>query len=311
MKKLKKFFNRLFSSASLPAHSRIFDVEASRRCNISCKFCPRENMKKIGMMEPGTFDNFLKNARLRSHDTVTFCGLGEPLLNPSLPGFVTQLRNRYHHFNIGIITNGTLLNPHTVTSLLDAQINSIMVSFNGIDAQTYENLTKGARFTDTLAKLEYTQGEILKRKNPGTRGTQLLVTFILSRENLHLEEKIKAFWYAKGMRSVPQYMHNRGGFVDINGIGMSPVYSGEPAGAPVQSCAVFENFNFIAWNGDVLVCCQDIQHRFVVGNINKDSMSLIHSRKAQIIKENKWPDICRNCTEPNRLQPADDTGTYI
>jgi sulfatase maturation enzyme AslB (radical SAM superfamily) len=309
MKKIKKFFNRFFTRDSLPAHSRIFDVEASRRCNISCKFCPRENMKKIGMMEPGTFDNFLKNAGLRPHDTVTFCGLGEPLLNTLLPDWIARLRNHYPHLNIGVITNGTLLNPHTVTPLLDAQINSIMVSFNGIDAQTYENLMKGARFTDTLAKLEYTQGEIHKRKNPGTRDTQLVAAFILSRENLHQEEKIKAFWYAKGILSHPQYMFNRGGGVDIDGCGMSPVYSGEFPGLSIQSCDVFENFNFIACNGDVLVCCEDIRHRYVVGNINRESMSTIHSRKKRIIKENKWPAICRTCAEPSRLQAADDTDT--
>ncbi len=282
------FFHRLFSKNS--PESRIFDIEVSRNCNLSCAFCPREAMEKHGFMESATFENFLKNAGLHSDDIVIFCGLGESLLNKSFPGYLSRLRNLHPHIAIQLITNGTLLKPQQVTSMLDTQINCIMVSFNGIDAPTYETLMKGARFTDTVSNLKYTLEEIHKRENSRTR---LRITFILSKENLHEEDKIKAFWESKGIGTSPQYMHNRGGFVDMDT--MSPLESSEPPGRP---CIYFEEYNFIAWNGDVMFCCHDIQHKYLLGNINRDNMRIIQSRKKRFIEENKWPEICKTCTAP-------------
>jgi organic radical activating enzyme len=285
---ISQYFRRFFPRHS--AGSRIFDIEVSRNCNLSCAFCPREAMEKHGVMEPATFENFLKNAGLHADDIVIFCGLGESLLNKSFPGYLKRLRNLQPRIAIQLVTNGTLLKPQTVTPLLDSRINSIMVSFNGIDAPTYETLMKGARFTDTISNLEYTLEEIHKRENARTR---LMVTFILSQENLHEEEKLKAFWDAKGIGASPQYMHNRGGFVEMDT--MSPPESSEPPGRP---CIYFEEYNFIAWNGDVMFCCHDILHKNLLGNINRDSMRVIRVRKKRFINDNKWPDICQACTAP-------------
>ncbi|MDQ1349884.1 MAG: Radical protein [Acidobacteriota bacterium] len=276
--------------------TRIFDIEVSRNCNLSCAFCPREAMGKHGFMEPATFENFLKNAGLQSDDIVIFCGLGESLLNKSFPGYLARLRELQPRIAIQLVTNGTLLKSQTVTPLLDSRINCIMVSFNGVDAPTYETLMKGARFADTIANLDYTLEEIRKRENSRTR---LMVTFILAKENLHEEEKINEFWKSKGIGTSPQYMHNRGGFVDMET--MSPPESNEPPGRP---CTYFEEYHFIAWNGDVMFCCHDIQHKYLLGNINKDSMRVIQSRKKRFIKENKWPDICQTCPAPGLPNPG-------
>jgi radical SAM protein with 4Fe4S-binding SPASM domain len=47
-----------------------------------------------------------------------------------------------------------------------------------------------------------------------------------------------------------------------------------------------------------MFCCHDIQHKYLLGNINRDSMQVIQSRKRRFIKSNEWPDICQTCTAP-------------
>lgn len=282
---------RLFSK-NTPG-SRIFDIEISRNCNLTCAFCPREVLEKQGQMVPATFENFLKNSGLSPNDIVLFCGLGESLLSKSFPGYLARLRELHPTLPIQLVTNGTLLKPPQVSFLLDAHINCIMVSFNGTDAQTYESLMKGAHFTETLANLEYTLQEIRARNSK----THLRVTFIITKENCREEEKIKAFWEARGISVLPQYMHNRGGNVKMDT--MTPLETTVPPGRP---CTYFETFNFIAWNGDVLFCCHDIQRRNLLGNINSDTMKRIQARKRQYLRHHKWPDICLTCTAP----PAED-----
>jgi MoaA/NifB/PqqE/SkfB family radical SAM enzyme len=269
---------------------RIFDIEVSRRCNLACEFCPRTALKKQGIMTPETFDSFLQHTGLRFGDMVLFCGLGEPLLNPSLPGFIARVKERGPKAKTQIITNGTLLNAEKVAMLLDAPMDFIIISVNGIDAETYEKVMKGASFSQAMSTIDHIQEEIQKRQ---PIPTQLMVTYVLSSENLHEEENINAFWQSKGIMTVPQYMHNRGGFVEVEG--MSPVRAEGPLTRP---CLFFEPYTFVAFNGDVPLCCNDIEHQHLLGNIHTDSMELIETHKRQYLEEKNWPGLCTTCTAP-------------
>lgn len=290
MKNFKKWLRPLFPDSG---QTRIFDLEVSRRCNLKCRFCPRPHIKNIGDMESDTFSHFLENVPLRSKDMVNFCGLGEPLLNPLLLDYLRLLRERYPRQNIGLTTNGTLLDGNIVPALLDCRINLIQVSFNGIDAAAYEKQVVGARFDRTLANLEYTRDEIRKREDPPT---ELRITYLLTRQNLRDQQKIEAFWADRSISAFPLYYHTRGGFMKRPD--MTPLDKG---GFPEQkSCTVFECINFVAWNGDILVCCHDIEHKYVYGNVNRDSMREVTARKKRVIKRNQWPPICFLCTDAIR-----------
>jgi len=270
--------------------ARIFDLEASRRCNLKCEFCPRSEFKVQEFMSPQTFDSFLNSTTFTREDLALFCGLGEPMLNPHLPDFITRFKERTTEAQAQIITNGTLLNPENVAMLLDRGIDLIVISFNGTDPQTYERLMKGASFEKSMANLEYTKAEIQRRSGCTTR---LMVTYIVSSENMDQEEEVKAFWKAKGLRTIPQYMHNRGGFVELEE--MSPLENPEP---PARPCLYFQPYTFIAWNGDVLLCCNDIHHQHLLGNINRHNMAQIEARKQEHIDKNDWPELCVTCNAP-------------
>lgn len=269
---------------------RIFDVELSRRCNLACEFCPRHEFKEQGVMSPQTFDGFIGGVELGQGDLVLFCGLGEPMLNPSFAAYLSLAKQQANGASVQVITNGTLLSPNNVAMLLDNKIDFIVISVNGIDARTYETMMKGASFEKTLANIEYVKGEIAKRENCKTR---LMATYIVSSENIRQEDEIKEFWKVRGLRTIPQYMHNRGGFVDLDE--MSPLENPAP---PARPCLYFEPYTFIAWNGDVLLCCNDIHHQHLLGNIRQDAMKQIEARKQQYLEENNWPDLCGECNAP-------------
>ena len=290
MRNLKTWFRAVRPDSG---KTRVFDIEASRRCNVKCRFCPRPHIKNVGDMEPDTFRRFLENVPLQSKDIVNFCGLGEPLLNSSLPDYLRLLRERYPRQTIGLTTNGTLLDGNIVPALLDSRINFIQVSFNGIDAADYERQVEGAQFECTLANLEYTRDEIRKRENSPT---ELQVTYLLARQNLRDKQKIESFWADRTIMAFPLYYHTRGGFMKQPD--MTPLDKG--GFAKQRSCTVFEGIQFIAWNGDVLSCCHDIEHKYVFGNINQDRLREVVARKKRVVKQNQWPPICFLCTDATR-----------
>ena len=271
---------------------RIFDLEASGACNLHCAFCPRDQLPPTGMMSLETFCNFLNGVRLGSTDTLSFVGLGEPLLNRSLPEFIRAAKERYPKVRTWVTTNGTLLNEKTLSPLLDAGLDTLDISFNGLDPETYERQMKGAKFERSLANVEYAVQEIQRR----AAGTQLQINYVVSKENCDRESSIQSFWRERGVKFFrPQRLHDRGGLIGM--AGMTPP---DQPGLRGRSCAVFEVVTFVTWQGDVMYCCHDIPRKHKLGSVNKDSWDEIWARKQEVIRRGEWPAMCRICKDPLR-----------
>ncbi len=272
---------------------RIFDIEAAGACNLACPFCPRDQLPPVGMMTEETFDRFLDHVPLGASDSLAFVGIGEPTLNRALPSFIQKAKTRYPRLmNTWVTTNGTLLNTRVLPPLLDAGLDTLDVSFNGLNAEDYERMMLGAKFDKVLANLSYAASEVAQR---GHR-TCLQVNFIITQENANDEEAIKAFWRARGITQFRiQYMHNRGGLTKIKGM-TDP----DQPGLKCSSCQMFEVMPLITWEGDVLYCSHDIPRNHKIGNIRRHSWKEIDQRKRRIIRERLWPAMCSACTDPQR-----------
>ena len=122
---------------------RIFDVEASSRCNVHCRFCPREKLPSTGFMSEETFFRFLDSLPLNGADTLAFVGMGEPTLNPRLPDFIREAKARYPRVITWVTTNGTTLKDGMIERLEAAGLDILDVSFNGLDRETYEHDMRG------------------------------------------------------------------------------------------------------------------------------------------------------------------------
>lgn len=271
---------------------RIFDVEASGVCNLHCPFCPREYLPQGGVMSQDTFTRFLDHVPLRHTDTVSFVGLGEPTLNRRLPDFIRQVKARYPGAQTWVTSNGTNLNERALPPLLAAGLDTLDVSFHGLDKETYERNMRGANFEKSLAALDYAVAEI---RRTGA-ATKLQINYMVSQENAAEEEQIQAFWRARGIHQFrPQRLHNRAGLSKVRGL--TPT---DKPGLGARPCAVFELVTFVTWRGEVLYCCHDIPRKHVIGNFREDTWETIQARKREIIAQNNWPAMCRACTDPLR-----------
>lgn len=106
---------------------KIYQIEISNLCNLTCSYCPHVHQKREkGFM---SFDMFQKTLRL-----VKQCGqkkiflhnFGEPLLHPQLEMFIAY--SVAHGFIPDFFTNGILLDIEKLKSLFQAGLRNISIS---------------------------------------------------------------------------------------------------------------------------------------------------------------------------------------
>lgn len=99
-------------------------IEITNTCNLDCHFCPKHHRKRRQLSEE-EFD--LLTDRVRGKVCFLYFHLmGEPLLHPLLPQFVTMAREK--GFKTVLTSNGTLL--HRAMALLDTLPYKIQLSLH-------------------------------------------------------------------------------------------------------------------------------------------------------------------------------------
>lgn len=187
---------------------RIFEVEVSSLCNVHCRYCPRELIPESGLMSRETFSRLLDGLTLGGMDSVSFVGMGEPTLHPRLSEFVRMVKARFPKTHTWVTTNGTNLTVKTLPPLLAAGLDTLDISFNGLDPDTYEKNMPGAKMEKTLGCVDYA---VRAARLAGGR-TRVQINYIVTAENAEREADLQAFWRNRGVTHFrAQRMHDRAG----------------------------------------------------------------------------------------------------
>ncbi|OIQ02500.1 MAG: radical SAM protein [Syntrophobacteraceae bacterium CG2_30_61_12] len=121
-------------------------------CNFRCTFCAhslgREGMKREygfvpEVMPMEVFERTIEQMKAfpRKFKFVSFTGQGEPLTNKRLPDLVMRLRKAEVADVTEVITNGALLTPKISRALIDAGLDRMKISIQGINTQAYKTIT--------------------------------------------------------------------------------------------------------------------------------------------------------------------------
>lgn len=152
-------------------------IEPSALCNIKCVYClqslPRQNLQGLGFdgnyfgsyMSDETFDLLLDQLCEfpQKIASITFGGVGEPLMHKKLPEMIAKVKAREITNRINLVTNGLLLTKEKSLALIEAGLTSMKISLQGIDEQAYletcgHKLDLNA-FLDNLAFLYQNRGQ--------------------------------------------------------------------------------------------------------------------------------------------------------
>jgi MoaA/NifB/PqqE/SkfB family radical SAM enzyme len=142
----------------------IINIDPSDRCNFQCKFCPtgdRELMKKTPGRNYGLFDFELYKKIIDDigefDDKVKVIRLykdGEPLLNPRFADMVLYAKESGSCERVDTTTNASLLTPELSLKIIDAGLDRINISVEGINESQYMNFSQYKidfqRFTENI-----------------------------------------------------------------------------------------------------------------------------------------------------------------
>jgi len=136
-----EYKKRYYLKNVLPLETPLtIQVEPSRACNFKCIYCShshedeKDNQVMLGL---NIFEKFINDAKSFSQrlKTITFAGLGEPLLNKHLFEMISLSKEVAD--SVSLTTNGYLINNDVARKLISSGLDILRVSLQGINAQDY------------------------------------------------------------------------------------------------------------------------------------------------------------------------------
>lgn len=246
-----------FFTGTFPLH---LDIEASSACNLRCEFCEATISKigtKSGYMEFDTFKKII--------DEGANCGLyaiklnsgarGEPLLNKNIAKMVAYAKE------MGIIdvymnTNAVLLTKEMSRKLIDAGIDRISVSFEGMDASVYERYRVGADFDKVHRNI---------------------LDFVELRNSLKLsipKIRIQTVGVPEVLQDLSTYIKYWSNIVDeVALIDPKDYRKLNKDLVSDWSCPYLWQRMMVTWDGTISICGFDYSNNYKLGNIKNASIS--------------------------------------
>ncbi|PJF46591.1 MAG: radical SAM protein [Chloroflexi bacterium] len=276
------------------------EIEATNECNTRCLHCPHETITRPkGKMTWETFqvvaDKVLAYGKTQAID---FAGMGEPTLNPHLPRFIAYFKGKIPTY---ITTNASALTPKNVERLIEAGLGTLIISYNGADAETYELMMGGLNFERAekyiAHAVQLAQGRMRVVANVSvTRQTRPKLAEIRRRLNDLGIEKISF-----------SLCHNRGGHLKGDGICDTPIPP-----RSIKQCDIFDYTLFVAWTGEVLACCHDLDGVGKIGNLVTQPLEDIVRYKEGLRGQGAIFPMCATCNDLYRFSgQANIAGTPV
>lgn len=240
-------------------------LETVKICNSRCVFCTIDQWPKHTPVMPDELYNKIAADIIDHHDAVEqlcLTGCGEPLLDKKLAQRVYQFKSAGLK-KVVIISNASLLDENRSKALLDAGLDEIMISLDGLDPVRYASLRKGLDLeTSTNNVLQFcelrdamgahTAVRMRMEAHPVFSTEDIDEWLDFWRKNLGAQDNV----YAKKM-------HNWGNQIDQ--------YSkSEAIDTP---CHVLWSTMNILSDGQVALCCIDFLPKHGLGSLKESSIS--------------------------------------
>lgn len=160
-------FDRVKLADAIPLDTPFtLNIAPATVCNFRCRYCvhslPKERLNEMRFKpEIMDWEVFLQAAEEtkafpRPLKVISLTGNGEPLCNRRLPDMVAHLKSIGTSERVEFISNGALLNDETALALVDAGLDTIRISIQGVTSERYRDIC-GARleFEEFVEKIRF------------------------------------------------------------------------------------------------------------------------------------------------------------
>lgn len=240
-----------------PAFPTKMKIEVSNYCNHNCVFCGRNQLGRIG----GYIDeSFYSRIMLEAYEAgVREVGLfinGEPFTSPKLPEFIKIAKDIGYTY-VYLTTNGALATPELQMKIFDAGLDSIKFSINAAKRDTYIKIHGHDDFEKVLENLRFCSD---LKKNDG-RKFNLFGSFVVTNINSDEVELFKT-QYMSLFDDFAFYKARANGLLQENAKLTIGGFTKQ------RSCVLPFNTLNIDYDGSLLACCEDINHKIQVADLN-------------------------------------------
>ena len=288
----KKQINKM--TKELEKRPPMVDIGVTNLCNANCIMCPHSKLKDIGTMEIGQYKKVIDDCAKFKVKIITLSFFGEPLLDKTLIEKIKYAKSK--KMFVAFYTNASLLSKAWIGKLLKSKLDSITISFDSNNKETYEKIRRGLKF-DIVKKNILNLIELRKEKDSKLK---INIVVVELEEN---KDEIKSFYkeWKKKVDSINIInMRNWASAIDKRGTEGSFHYRGNKR----SPCALLWQKMVIDWNSDVVLCCDDYSHQIVLGNLKNQTVEEIWKgdklkeiRKQHLNGEFHKIPLCNGCNK--------------
>jgi radical SAM protein with 4Fe4S-binding SPASM domain len=233
------------------------DVEVTSACNLKCTFCAstfRGKAVKKGFISSDAVKRIIDEGINNNLYGIKFNIRGEPLLHPAIHEFIKYAKQR-GLIDVYFNTNAMLLTEEISRKLIDAGLDRLSISFEGITKDVYEKYRVGAEYETVLSNIEKIQS--LKKKL-GAKHPKIRIQTVMLPEIVAAFEQYKSFW---------SKIADEVGFLDYKEM------KEKKKGIRYSwACPQIWQRMAVWWDGTILPCNHDDDGLLALGNIREVSI---------------------------------------
>jgi len=169
----------------------------TNKCNLKCKMCFMHGISSekgrfkledpYGQLSMDSFKVIVDDLVEKNPHCTFFLMGGEPFLHPNLLDMVKYIKATGNDNYVDINTNGTRISEDILHDLMDNNLNLILYSLDGHNAELCDEIRGKGVFESVITNIK----KSVEIKNDKNADTELGVHFVLTSSNyLHMEEMI-------------------------------------------------------------------------------------------------------------------------
>jgi MoaA/NifB/PqqE/SkfB family radical SAM enzyme len=139
---------------SFPIH---LDIESTYRCNLKCQHCARTSdnwgPEITTDLDMSLYKKVIDEGAVNNLYSIKLSLRGEPLLHSGIVDMVKYAKDR-GILDVYFNTNGVFLTDKLINELIDAKLDRISISIDGLDTEYFENIRKPIKYIDMIEKVK-------------------------------------------------------------------------------------------------------------------------------------------------------------
>jgi radical SAM protein with 4Fe4S-binding SPASM domain len=289
-------------------------IEPTTSCNLRCPECPsglRSFTRPTGMLDTKLYENVI-DALAPTLTYLTFYFQGEPFLHPAFLQMVeyASAKNIY----TATSTNGHYLSEESAVRTISSGLDRLIISIDGTTQAAYQSYRIGGSLKKVI---EGTRNIIAAKKELGSTTPHVVFQFLVVAQNEHQIPEVKRLAKELGVdqvvfKTAQIYDYQNGSPLIPKQHRYSRYRKNKDGNYGLKNrledhCWKMWHSCVVTWDGKIIPCCFDKDAHFVLGDMNKDSFSVIwegnlyKNFRQSLLNSRSTIEMCRNCTEGSRV----------